>query len=292
MNKIDKNSVILENLNILSDRVRTTKALANFLIKDFISFELMPYIQHRNSGSSIISKISPIVQNFSCDFETEYKVYICKNIRDICLNTNVDLWTLICRSDNSILNYNIAYVDNRFSTKAYSIFESHLKNSKGYVYQSFNEMCDSVEAGLCNCCIVPIENTIDGKLLTFYSLMDRFDIKISMVCDIEAEDGSERTRYALLKYHLSKPNSIDNKIYYEFNHTSSNEIEIAKIIEAAVLCGLTVSRVDSLPLIHNDSNFIMHTVVCGNKNDILNYLVYLSIYVPQFNTIALYSLVK
>jgi len=277
---------------MLSLSSHTISDLEASQIKEFITFEIIPRIQGLRTPTAIISEVLTVIQKVSDKLTSENKINICKNISDFCSKNNTDLWELICRTDNVTLNSSIAYVNNRFSKKAYSIFKGHIQNTKGNVYQSFNEMYDAVESGICNCCIVPIENTTDGKLLAFYSLIERFDMKISMVCDIEAEDGSERTRYALLKYHLFKPNDIYDTIYFEFSHSSSNGIELAEIIESAVLCNLTVSRIDSLPLIHNDSNFIMHTVVSGKSSDILNYLIYLSINLPQFNTLALYPIVK
>lgn len=284
--------IIIDNLKMLLLRSQTINDLTASQIKEFIAFEIIPRIQNMHSPTAIISNTLNVTQKISDKLTSEHKITICKHIVDFCTNNNIDLWELICRTDNVTLNSSIAYVNNRFSKKAYSIFKGHIQNTKGNVYQSFNEMYDAVESGLCNCCIVPIENTTDGKLLAFYALIERFDMKISMVCDIEAEDGSERTRYALLKYHLFKPNDIYDTIYFEFSYSSSNGIEFSEIIESAVLCNLTVSRIDSLPLIHNDSNFIMHTVVCGKPSDVLNYLIYLSINLPQFNTLALYPIVK
>ena len=291
-NKYSNSNIIIENLKTLSVRGQSINELVDSLINELITFEITPRIKTKHSSSEIISELSSAIHILSNELTTCHKVNICKKISDYCLKNHIDLWDLICRTDNVTLISNIAYVNNRFSKKAYSFFKGQLQNAKGYVYQSFNEMYDSVESGLCNCCIVPIENTTDGKLLAFYSIIERFDMKISMVCDVEAEDGSERTRYALLKYHLFKPNDIYNTVCFEFNHTFSSDIELSEILEAAVLCNLNISRIDSLPLIHNDSNFIMHTVVCGKSPDILNYLVYLSIHLSQFNALALYSIVK
>ena len=188
--KYNELNTIIENLKNLSDRAHTINSLTNSLTKEFVTLNVKPCIKSTSSPFSIISELSTIIQPLSSELTLEHRVNICKNISENCFKNQVDLWQLICIIDNNTLISNIAYVNNRFSQKAYSIFKEHVSNSKGYVYQSFNEMYDAVESGLCNCCIVPIENTTDGKLLSFYSIIERFDMKISLVCDVEAEDGS------------------------------------------------------------------------------------------------------
>lgn len=128
----------------------------------------------------------------------------------------VELCRLICREPGEFSLYHptdllepdeplpaeaqgiIAYLQNAFTDRAYRTFSGTLTRARSQYHDSYSSACEAVSNGSCEACILPIEHAHDGKLLGFYRLIDRYELKIVCTCDIAQQDGTE-SRFALLK---------------------------------------------------------------------------------------------
>ena len=72
----------------------------------------------------------------------------------------------------------ISYVKNNYSDAAFMRFSSLFKLPKVAYGASFEDACESVYNAASDYCILPIENAANGKLFSFYSLIDKYDLKI------------------------------------------------------------------------------------------------------------------
>ena len=68
----------------------------------------------------------------------------------------------------------IAYPKNKFNDAAFEYLSLAVSTPRAVYTSSINAACEAVAEGSCEFCILPIENSLDGKLFGFYSLLDRY----------------------------------------------------------------------------------------------------------------------
>lgn len=188
----------------------------------------------------------------------------------------------------------IAYVKNNFTEKAFWAFSSSLSSPKALYATSFENACEEVYNGAAQYCILPIENSTDGKLIGFYSLIDKYDLKIFSVCNIEYNDSSSSTKFALLKRSLEPPVEsafTDEKTFLEISYTHSDSVSILDVLNAAGVFGLHLIKIDSAMLEYGEDQYKFYSVFSASRNQILDFLVFLHIYTPEFLPIGVYKYV-
>ncbi len=90
----------------------------------------------------------------------------------------------------------VAFAESRILVSAFAKFQKKNPTLTPTHVQSFNDACEDVSAGLCDYCILPIENSREGTLLTVFGLIERHELFISRVCSVENNDIT--TKFALL----------------------------------------------------------------------------------------------
>ncbi len=147
----------------------------------------------------------------------------------------------------------IAYMPAAFADKAYLRLSAHVANPRATATASFVDACEEVRSGLCEYCILPLENTHSGKLTAFTRLILRYNLRVKAVCDLEngAAEG-QITRFALLKAADGgfpaplTPPAEGEPLYLEFIHRDGAS-SLPALLIAAEFCGVTVCRLDTLP---------------------------------------------
>jgi hypothetical protein len=148
----------------------------------------------------------------------------------------------------------IAYMPAAFADKAYLRLSAHVANPRATATASFVDACEEVRSGLCEYCILPLENTHSGKLTAFTRLILRYNLRVKAVCDLEngAAEG-QVTRFALLSsavdYGFPTPlryPSTGDPLFFEFIHQGESP-SLTDLLAAAEFCGVTVCRLDTLP---------------------------------------------
>ena len=189
----------------------------------------------------------------------------------------------------------ISYVKNNFTNSAYLSFSKLLHSPRFAYSDSFETMCEDVFNGESEFCILPIETSSDGRLFSFFSLIDRYELRTCAVCSIERDGGASFTRFALLKRSFSDEN-IGGDIFEKstalelrISHPASMGASISTIFRAADVCGMPLYRVDSLPLPYGDS-LLSHYAVFGIcKEKLQGFLTYISLEFPQCYVSGIYS---
>ncbi len=148
----------------------------------------------------------------------------------------------------------VAYMPGAFADKAYLCLTAPLKNARAAATVSFVDACEEVRSGLCEYCILPLENTHSGRLVSFTRLILRYRLQVVAICDLEngAAEG-QTTRFALLRAArdgffpapLVQP-SLDDPLYLELIHITDSP-SLTDLLMAAEFCGMTLRRVDTLP---------------------------------------------
>lgn len=184
----------------------------------------------------------------------------------------------------------IAYLRNVFTDRAYLAFSPFFSRPRSRYYDSYQALCEAVADGSCEACILPIEHAADGKLIAFYRMIARYDLKIAACCDIAPPEG-ETSRFALLKKNLSLISlPADRELLFEFSFTRSSPHPIGALLEAARSLGLSVRRIDSIPLAYAENSFAFHLILSApDQNTLLPLLLYLALELPQYDPIGIYA---
>ncbi len=144
----------------------------------------------------------------------------------------------------------IAYVKNKFNDIAYEKLSKAFQKPRAVLVDSPREACEAVANGIVENCILPIENSRDGKLFGFYEMLDRFDLKICAVCSIDTEDDFGYIKHALIARGCKAllHCDLENKSYiFEFSTLAMNADFLGELIDFAKLCGAVSLTIDSKP---------------------------------------------
>ncbi len=150
----------------------------------------------------------------------------------------------------------IAYMPGAFADKAYLRLAAAIPGARAATFHSFIDACEEVRGGLCEYCILPLENTASGRLTAFSRLVLRYHLCAVAVCDLEngVAEG-QITRFALLcrtpEGTLSDPliplpTDRESPHYLELLHAVSDPT-LGELLSAAAFCGLSLVRADTLP---------------------------------------------
>ena len=135
----------------------------------------------------------------------------------------------------------IAYMPAAFADKAYLALSAAVENPRAASTASFVDACEEVRSGLCEYCILPLENTHSGKLTAFTRLMLRYNLRVVAVCDLE--NGAAEEGYFPAPLHLP---AEGEPLYLELIHTGDSP-SLTDLLTAADFCGIRLCRVDTLP---------------------------------------------
>lgn len=209
------------------------------------------------------------------------------------LNSNVSFLSAVEYEIPDSALERIAYMKNSYNDIAYMQFSALLSSPRAAYFGSVSEVCESVYNGECEYCILPIETSVDGKLLSFYELILKYNYKINAVYDLQREDGY--TRYALLgkKYVINgniQLSKIRNK-YLEFVMNGNESPALDEIMSAASFCSLKLRRIDTLNV--SNSKMANGANICPifriDGSDFKTFLAYLSIDCPDIDILGIYS---
>ena len=186
----------------------------------------------------------------------------------------------------------IALVRNRYNEEAFSIFERSVQGAKPEFFSSFSDACEEVFDNLCEFCILPVENTGDGRLFGFYSMIDRYELKICAVCELETESTPETIRYALVGKHL--PRRIPKDTDWNFECCVSAEAEEFPydIFRVAPIFSATPIKIDSLPILYDDRAHRFYLTFRIPRHLAYAFDLYLSKEHPRYTAIGLYPILE
>lgn len=189
----------------------------------------------------------------------------------------------------------ISYVKNNFTDSAYLAFSKSLQSSRCSYSDSFETICEDVFNGESEFCILPIETSVDGRLFSFYSLIDRYELKISGVCSVNHQGGSKFTRFALLCRTLGVSDQVkalpgkSTMLELRIAQSQADTAPFYDVFRAADACGMPLLRVDSRPLPYNDSLLSYYAVFEVAGAELQAFFTYIALEFPQCYALGIYS---
>ena len=192
--------------------------------------------------------------------DSREKLLLCRNIvnGETLGASELDETILAITGDTAAGSHGkIAYVRNRYNDEAFSFFSERMQHAKPVVTTSFSEICEELADNRCEFGILPLENTSDGKLFGFYSMLDSYELKIVDLCLVETEDSAKNICYGLVSRGITKSriSSLVKKnelCRFEFSVVSESADFCSDIISALGECGARLLKISSVPLPYDD----------------------------------------
>ena len=192
----------------------------------------------------------------------------------------------------------IAYMPAAFADKAYLRLSALVESPRAAATASFVDACEEVRSGLCEYCILPLENTHSGRLTAFTRLILRYDLQVVAVCDLEngAAEG-QITRFALLRAaregEFPAPLRLppaEEPLYLELIHYG-DPAGLTALLAAAEFCGIRPCRIDTLPRFEEfDTDLpLISCVLDVAGGDLPAFRRFLSLEASEDTVVGLYS---
>lgn len=184
----------------------------------------------------------------------------------------------------------IAYLKNTYTDTAYDTFADALPHCVPAYYSDFPGVCEALYYGRATACILPLENSSDGKLLRFYSLLTKYDLRIAGVCSVSAEDSDSATKYALLRKSVTVPGREESsELFCECRIILEEDMTLSRVLSAADAYGMALSRADSVPNGYGDGGDTYDLIFrFDEEGDLPAMLTYLYLMTPQFTLLGIY----
>jgi prephenate dehydratase len=146
-------------------------------------------------------------------------------------------------------------VQNEYCKSAYGILSKTVKYPKQIYCASFPEAYETVVYNASEFALLPIERTINGRLFGFYSMLDRYELKIYAVCTLETEGekAAEAVRYALAGKGLPDRPQRNKRLNFEFSLISENGCLPTEVIRVGEVLGAKILKIDSLPVEYDNT---------------------------------------
>lgn len=168
----------------------------------------------------------------------------------------------------------VAFTESNVIKAAFSRFAKKDSQLTASFVSSFTEACEDTAAGLSDYCILPIENTNEGLLSGVYSLIDRYELFITGVCEVETESVS--TKFALL---CRQPYGIIDNIKMQsltLRVSGGYGFVMSKLYIGADLLAVEMKSAMSVPLGYTDGYAHLCTFV-GSSERLFAFLLYLGV---------------
>jgi len=193
-------------------------------------------------------------------------------------------------------NARIAYFRNVYADAAFRAFSEHLEAPSVAYHSDFSTVCEAVYYGRADMCLLPLDSSRDSKLVSFYKLIEKYELFPVYSCDVTAAEGAT-TRYALLAKSVALPErhmrTREKGCLFEFTLSSGHGDCISDVMTAAKLCGLDVYKIDSLPSTYDEGSFAYDMVLSVSAPEELDaFVLFMSLCVPQYEPLGIYSHIR
>ena len=183
----------------------------------------------------------------------------------------------------------IAYVRNKRNDKIFLDFSDRIKGARAHYATSFSDACEAVFNGTCEYCILPVENGRDGKLYSFYSMMDRYELKIVQIIREDSEDGSESIIFALVGKTLSLPIKGGRGQMFELSVIHESADFVADVIAAVNSFGGRLKDVGTQPVQYDEPRRKFYFTVDLNGASAMPLALYMTLEYAGYAPMGFYT---
>lgn len=248
MDYIDKINVLQENLRVIGSRADISAEQRELVLR-----EVARLICSRLNNTDLADIRASYLSLTSPADATDELILYDEMLKVPMLAEGVKRLIAIGNDDDTPAGTHgrIAYAKNKFSDAVLNLLADTMHNARPTTVASNTAACEAVINGKSEFCLLPIENTRDGKIFGFYSMLDRFELKICGVNTLDADDDMSGIKYALIAKSckdFSFSRSRGTEYIFEFSVVSRNGDFIEPLLQVAKKCGATLLSVDSRPV--------------------------------------------
>ena len=228
---------------------------------------------------------------FDKELERLAAFYLCRSIAEKSIpHTFSDLNTLFYGLSPESANHSdkkIAFLRNRQAFRAFECFAKTLGGVSVLYENNFQNACESVALEQATYAIIPIYSTTDGRLNSFYRMIEKYELSIILTCDVDSDDGASMTTFALVYkdkicLHVGAPK-------FECKITFDDLASISDIADAAYYYGAVLEGLESLPVMFSGRAGTFSVVFDLENADIDGLICYLALEYPQMSVIGIYG---
>ena len=210
-----KSEILIKNIIQCSADAKLCSAEIDLLMSDFLFDQSLSHKSISDIKNEINWKYEVISeerrkQNQEISFfeSVREKISICKSYYEHIKGKS----SVIFDIPSNFLNFvKIAYWHtNIYAKEALEKFSKQFEHCEEIIAESFTSVCEIIQDDT-TFGIIPIINSSDGRLIPFYRILDRFDLKISAVCRIDNPGNDGFTKFALVGKKLSDISSNSQK---------------------------------------------------------------------------------
>ncbi|MBO4217032.1 MAG: hypothetical protein J5940_03720, partial [Clostridia bacterium] len=182
--------------------------------------------------------------------------------------------------------FRIAFVTGKQANAAFERFAKYLGTVSAVGVESFSDACDAASEGEADYCIVPLENSSEGRLDGFYNAIGKSGLYPVLGCRLS--DGYEYTRFALC---CRTPGFIaaEGETIMQIRITAGSVNDMTDILTAAEFFGASAKRLDTIPLSAAGRENSLDLVFGVSDADAAGFITFLRFEYPQFYLFGIYT---
>lgn len=187
----------------------------------------------------------------------------------------------------------VVYLKNPLADVAYNVFSKHLSDPRSQYEETFADVCEEIYYSRAPYCILPIDNSDEGRMAGFSNMIRKYELKIVLTCNVESSNG-RINKFALLQRELRRiecKKGISDGEYLEIGFNFGESQRLAEVLQAAEFFGFSMNRVDSLPIYYSEKEYY-YDVVFRGKGQLEKFLFWLELEVPRYEIIGIYTHIK
>ena len=283
----DRNEILTKNIQCIEKDGLLLNEERQLLIRSFVDDIVRPSLSFEENAEEILKAYQFLtkdsLRNSWFDLpETKAEIAKCFSLATSFESLSKDVH-LIEKDENVA-----CWSTNRYSQLAYEKMSQQCPYLKQTVVESFTDVCEAINNNECCFGLLPIENSADGRLASFYRAIDRYDLKICATYDVENENGDAFSKLALVSKSLHRFENVSpDRI--EVSSISSNSQKVSELIFSAKTLGVPVLRLFSSPLYYRKDACMDNLTLELSPQNSTSFLTYLAIFEKEINIIGIFK---
>ncbi len=274
-----------------------------------LSSEEFPQIFHGIAERNPVIETNASVPAFFHDIARAERLYLCKLlIQAYSVDTMRQIWEFLSADfahDDSIspaadadgkrepeFSGRVIHMKNAYSERAFDSFRPYFSEARVSASGDLQNICEMVYHGRAEYCVLPLENSVDGRLHRFCHMLDQYDLKIVMACNVTSADGDMTTKFGLISRQLKSwaGKWLPGRTYMDCSVILGNQTFLHEILACAEECGYLLHRADAQPIHGDNREYCFHLTFRETEEAVLPLLLlYLQMETVQNTILGIYG---
>lgn len=278
--------IILKNIINCSADAKVSTAEIDLLISELFSVDSLAHKSIYDIRNEIVSvfenlnNLGSFPDSYSKYETIRERTFVCREIAKKAIKNKNFNYIYIPKTNNAKIAY---WYSNGYAKDAFDTFSSCFASCTEIQVDSFTAVCEALTDDD-TFGIIPIINSNDGRLTSFYRLLDKYDLKISATCKIESSNEYDFTKFALVGKKLIDTDSAPVK-HVEFSTVG----DVSDYIYVSEMLGGKINEITSIPVSHGKGECLNYISVLLETSNIYALWWYLYIFSGETDFIGIYS---